>query len=193
MGRPAHAAGTVLGPDDPTASPAAWAGISAVFPGSGKHGGGPPARVSMFRRYQRHRLRDIRFIYDKQRGRCCRCARHTPFEGWRIEGDWWRWRARCRRFPNARRRLAPRPTPMTPPPAQPAAPYHAGNSAVAVAAPGNQEIRRWRFRGGMAPCQPVGLQLVELIREGRISASIPLADRPAGRRVNAVLPRAFWH
>ncbi len=62
---------------------------------------------------------------------------------------------------------------MTPPPAQPAAPYHAGNSAVAVAAPGNREIRRWRFHGRVAPCQLAGLQLVELIRKGRISASIP--------------------
>ncbi len=47
VGPPGLGAGTVLGPDDPATGPAAWAGISAVFPGSGKHGGGPPARVSM--------------------------------------------------------------------------------------------------------------------------------------------------
>jgi DNA invertase Pin-like site-specific DNA recombinase len=38
-----------------------------------------------------------------------------------------------------------------------------------------------------AYCQLAGLQLVELIREEGISASIPLADRPAGQRVIAAL------
>ncbi len=31
VGPPGLGAGTVLGPDDPTTGPAAWAGISAVF------------------------------------------------------------------------------------------------------------------------------------------------------------------
>ncbi len=38
-----------------------------------------------------------------------------------------------------------------------------------------------------AYCQLAGLQLVELIREEGISASIPLAERPVGQRVIAAL------